>query len=159
MIKVPAYVVFYHEADRYSCLQCFVEREQAEVLRDIYSTAGLEARIGETEITLDCDSLIEYLERPLFGVYIYSEESGKDAETKRFGVDQMLSYKGYDTRRIFSIAAFGEGCKSDNAYTIFLHATNSEMALEWAFPDVLDIYSEVIGDMEHESEGGDSNAV
>ena len=158
MIKVPAYVVFYHEADRYLCFQCFVDKEQAEVLRDIYKEAGLKALIANTEVTIDCDSLEECLSMPLVGVYFYTEESGKGSETKTFGVDQMLSYKGFDTRRLFSITEFGSGCKSDNKFTVFMHSKGDGHDIQDASELILNV-AERFEELFEEEEGGDGDEV
>jgi hypothetical protein len=105
------------------------EKEQALAIADIYKAYSNDVEVLELDLPdliLNEQWLETLLSMPLHYIYYFREDMAVDV--KNLGVDQLLSYKGYDTRRIFAFSIYGVNYSESLSKVVIRHAENEEEA-------------------------------
>jgi hypothetical protein len=105
------------------------EEEQALAIADIYKAYSNDVEVLELDLPdslLSGDKLEALLSMPLHYIYYFREDMAVDV--KNLGVDQLLSYKGYDTRRIFAFSIYGVEYSDSLSKVVIRHAENEDEA-------------------------------
>lgn len=126
---MKCYVTCYEEKAGYSCYQIMAEEDQALAIADIYKSYSNDVEVLELDLpdsVLNGDRLETLLSLPLHYIYYFREDI--NVEIKNLGVDQLLSYKGYDTRRIFAFSIYGAHYSDSLSKVVIRHAENEEEA-------------------------------
>ena len=126
---MKCYVTCYEEKAGYSCYQVMAEEDQALAIADIYKAYSNDVEVLELDLPdliLDKEWLETLLSMPLHYIYYFREDMNVDV--KNLGVDQLLSYKGFDTRRIFAFSIYGTEYSSSLSKVVIRHAENEEEA-------------------------------
>lgn len=126
---MKCYVTCYEEKAGYSCYQVMAEEDQALAIADIYKAYSNDVEVLELDLPdtmLDGNKLENLLSLPLHYIYYFREDM--NVEIKNLGVDQLLSFKGYDTRRIFAFSLYGVNYSDSLSKVVIRHAENEEEA-------------------------------